>query len=75
MPELILIMIVALIVIGPKKLPEMAKSMGRGYREFQKAISGVKEEVTNLETSVTNEFDSTHDPNAAKDDKDKDQSE
>ncbi len=75
MPELILIMIVALIVIGPKKLPEMAKSMGRGYREFQKAISGVKEEVTNLETSVTNEFDSIHDPNATKDDKDKDQPE
>lgn len=58
MPELILIMIVALIVIGPKKLPEVAKSLGKGYREFQRAISGVKDEVTNLESSVNKEIES-----------------
>ncbi|MDO8942398.1 MAG: twin-arginine translocase TatA/TatE family subunit, partial [Desulfobacterales bacterium] len=37
MPELILIAVVALIVLGPKKLPDLAKSMGRAVREFKKA--------------------------------------
>jgi TatA/E family protein of Tat protein translocase len=43
MPELILIAVVALIVFGPKKLPDLAKSMGRAVREFQKATSELKE--------------------------------
>jgi TatA/E family protein of Tat protein translocase len=43
MPELILIAVVALIVLGPKKLPDLAKSMGRAVREFQKATSELKE--------------------------------
>ena len=36
MPEIILILAVALIVLGPKKLPEIAKSLGRGIAEFKK---------------------------------------
>jgi sec-independent protein translocase protein TatB len=43
MPEFILIAVVALIVFGPKKLPELAKSMGRAMREFRKATSELKE--------------------------------
>ena len=43
MPELILIAVVALIVLGPKKLPDLAKSMGRAVREFRKATSELKE--------------------------------
>lgn len=43
MPELILIAVVALIVLGPKKLPDLAKSMGRAVREFKKATSELKE--------------------------------
>ena len=34
MPEIILILAIALIVLGPKKLPEIAKSLGRGIAEF-----------------------------------------
>lgn len=37
MPELIVIMVIALIVIGPQKLPELAKSLGKGLAEFKKA--------------------------------------
>lgn len=37
MPELIVIMVIALIVIGPHKLPELAKSLGKGLAEFKKA--------------------------------------
>jgi TatA/E family protein of Tat protein translocase len=42
MPELIVILIVALIIIGPKRLPDLAKSLGRGLAEFRKATDDVK---------------------------------
>jgi sec-independent protein translocase protein TatA len=38
--ELILVLAIALIVLGPKKLPEVGKSLGRGMREFKQSISG-----------------------------------
>ena|SRR5450631_1045107 len=37
MPELIIIFVIALIVIGPHKLPELARSLGKGLAEFKKA--------------------------------------
>jgi sec-independent protein translocase protein TatB len=43
MPEMILILAIALIVIGPKKLPDLAKSLGRAMREFKKATNEFKE--------------------------------
>jgi TatA/E family protein of Tat protein translocase len=43
MPELIIIAVLALIVLGPKKLPDLAKSMGRAVREFKKATSELKD--------------------------------
>ena len=38
--ELIVILAIALIVLGPKKLPEVGRSVGKGMREFKDAISG-----------------------------------
>ena len=43
--ELIVILIVALIVLGPNKLPEAARSVGRGMREFKESISGGDDEL------------------------------
>jgi Tat protein translocase TatB subunit len=43
LPELILIMAVALIVVGPQKLPELAKALGRGIVELKKAAASLKE--------------------------------
>ncbi len=43
MPEMLMILAIALIVIGPKKLPELAKSLGRAMREFKRATSEFKE--------------------------------
>ncbi len=43
MPEMLLILAIALIVIGPKKLPDLAKSLGRAMREFKKATNEFKE--------------------------------
>ena len=45
LPELLLILVVALVVIGPKKLPELAKSLGRGLAEFRRATEDLKETV------------------------------
>ena len=42
MPELIIILVIALIVIGPKKLPGLAKSLGKGMSEFKKATQEIK---------------------------------
>ena len=56
MPELIIIFIIALIVIGPHKLPELAKSLGKGLAEFKKASEdfqrSVKEETHREETKT-----------------------
>ena len=38
--EIILLLLVALLVFGPKRLPEMGRSLGRGLREFKDSISG-----------------------------------
>ncbi len=38
--EIIILLIVALLVFGPKKLPEMGRSIGKGMREFKSSISG-----------------------------------
>ncbi|UCD66835.1 MAG: twin-arginine translocase TatA/TatE family subunit [Deltaproteobacteria bacterium] len=45
LPELLLIMAVALIVVGPEKLPELAKSLGKGILELKKAASSLKESL------------------------------
>ena len=46
--EIFIIMILALVLFGPKKLPEIGKSIGKGLREFKKASNEV---MTTLETS------------------------
>jgi TatA/E family protein of Tat protein translocase len=46
MPEILLILAVALIVIGPKKLPDLAKSLGRALGEFKKATSDFKDSIS-----------------------------
>ena len=38
--ELIIVLVIALLVIGPKRLPEVGKSLGKGMREFKDSISG-----------------------------------
>jgi sec-independent protein translocase protein TatA len=38
--ELVIVLVIALIVLGPKRLPEVGRSVGRGMREFKESISG-----------------------------------
>jgi len=45
MPEMIMILVIALIVLGPKKLPDIAKGLGRAFNEFKKATTDFKESM------------------------------
>jgi sec-independent protein translocase protein TatA len=45
LPELLLILGIALLVFGPSKLPELAKGLGKAIREFKRATEEIKEEV------------------------------
>jgi sec-independent protein translocase protein TatA len=39
--ELVIVLVIALIVLGPKKLPEVGRSVGKGMREFKDSLSGI----------------------------------
>ena len=43
LPELLIVLVIALIVLGPKKLPEVGRSLGKGMREFKDSIAGITE--------------------------------
>ncbi len=45
MPELIVILVILLIVIGPQKLPDLARSLGKGLAEFKRATEDFKHNV------------------------------
>jgi sec-independent protein translocase protein TatB len=52
MPELLLILALALIVLGPKKLPELAKTLGKGLAEFRRATDEIKDEFRQMEHEI-----------------------
>ena len=43
-PEIVVLLVLALIIFGPKRLPELGKSLGKGIREFRSSVSGEKED-------------------------------
>ena len=43
-PEIVVLLVLALIIFGPKRLPELGKSLGKGIREFRGSISGENDE-------------------------------
>lgn len=51
MPELLVILVVAVVVIGPKRLPDIARALGKGMREFRSATDEIKHSI-NIEPTV-----------------------
>jgi sec-independent protein translocase protein TatA len=47
--EILLIVLVILILFGAKKIPELAQGIGKGMREFKKALNDVQDEVKNID--------------------------
>ena len=54
LPELIVIMVVALLVVGPSKLPELARSLGKTFQEFRRMADDVKETLEEETADVKN---------------------
>ena len=50
--ELVIVLVIALVILGPKRLPEAGKAVGRGLREFKGALGG----------ATADETDDTHEP-------------
>jgi sec-independent protein translocase protein TatB len=67
--ELIVILVIALLVIGPKKLPDLAKSLGKGLAEFRRATSDITTELDNARIVVQDQVEqaaSAHEKNIDK---------
>jgi sec-independent protein translocase protein TatA len=57
--EIAVILFIALIFIGPKKLPELARGLGKGIREFQNAARGLQETIKNPPASNSTSQDTS----------------
>jgi Tat protein translocase TatB subunit len=57
MPELIVILVVALVVLGPTRLPELARTLGKAMAEFRRQTTDIMDE---FQTQVRLEEDTTH---------------
>jgi sec-independent protein translocase protein TatB len=53
--ELLVILVVALIVLGPKRLPEVARTLGKGLAELRRATSGLTDELYNARSVIEEE--------------------
>ena len=51
--HLLFVLVVALLVLGPKRLPDVAKSLGKGIRDFRGAMSGLEDHTSDLVSSAT----------------------
>lgn len=63
--ELLVILLIALIFIGPKKLPELAKGLGKGLREFQNATKGFSEQLDQAKKEISDAVSTENDATIA----------
>ncbi len=59
--HLLFVLVVALLVLGPKRLPEVGRSLGKGLRDFKTAIGGEDEHENHVET-VQSQVEAVHEP-------------
>ncbi|NOZ88067.1 MAG: twin-arginine translocase subunit TatB [Deltaproteobacteria bacterium] len=65
--ELVLILVIALVALGPEKLPGFAKSLGKGMRELRDAANGVRRAIEDETEDLTSELDDLRQTSARKD--------
>ncbi len=71
MPELLIILVIALLVLGPKRLPEMARSLGRGMAEFRRASTDIRNSLTVPDEPTTKERKKTEEKSSTEDARDR----
>jgi sec-independent protein translocase protein TatA len=57
-PELVIILVVALLIFGPGKLPEIGGALGKGIRDFKKGFDGHDDEVKKVDAAASSKQDS-----------------
>jgi len=55
--EIILILVVILLLFGGRKIPELMRGLGKGVKEYKKAVNGVEDELSNATEEKTNNQD------------------
>ncbi|MBN3036536.1 MAG: twin-arginine translocase subunit TatB [Bacteroidales bacterium] len=55
--ELLVILVVAFLVFGPRKLPEMARTLGKGINELRRATSDIRQEIQREAAGIRKEID------------------
>ena len=67
MQEFIIILVIALVVIGPKKLPDLARGLGRAMREFRRATDDIRDtiDVGGIKQDVRSNIQAAHQPRPA----------
>ena len=60
--EVAIVLIIALLIFGPKRLPELGRSMGRGIREFRSSISGKDEDDDEEQSSQPAQIEGAEQP-------------
>jgi len=51
-PELIVILVIALVIFGPGKLPEIGSALGKGIRDFKKSFEGAEDDIKKVESDT-----------------------
>lgn len=51
-PELVVILVIALVIFGPGKLPEIGSALGKGIRDFKKSFEGAEEEIKKVDSNA-----------------------
>jgi len=54
--EIFIILVVVLVLFGAKKIPEIAKGLGKGMREFRKATDDIKKELSDSSSDIINDI-------------------
>jgi len=64
-PELIIVLVIALLIFGPKKLPDLGRSLGSGMREFKNSVTGGSKDDDDDPAEIASSADKPAKPAAA----------